>query len=183
VNSILYASMRVPVFLLHVSRQTCISLRKSLLGQWKMRLSLQKKTGNSKIQQESQEENLRGTAAKVHSAKQGIRIQSRVGVEAAKRAAYPHPASSHFCPLCPKSNPRRGSDLVPLTLTGTSVPAPSLLKKGSTGFNRTEFPTRHRHSSSPFSRAARCFLFKRLQPYPVNRLGTFGNGSTFTTLY
>src|SRR5215471_13569754 len=41
--------------------------------------------------------------------------------------------------LWPKSNPKWGADFVPVTLTGSSVPAPCLLKNGSTGFSRTDF--------------------------------------------
>src|SRR5262245_14842226 len=41
--------------------------------------------------------------------------------------------------LCPKSVPKCGSDFVPVILTGSSVPAPFLLKKGSTGFSRIDF--------------------------------------------
>ena len=38
----------------------------------------------------------------------------------------------------PKSKPKCGSDFVPVIFTGTSVPAPCLLKKGSTGFSRMD---------------------------------------------
>lgn len=38
----------------------------------------------------------------------------------------------------PKSRPKCGSDLVPVIFTGSSVPAPCLLKKGSTGFSRID---------------------------------------------